>query len=227
MLISALLNTVGPEGTVAAYTDWQDGVQHKTRSDSIDKPDAVIFRELPPFEPSTSRARREYGIFPEFLRTYRGSVRSGNPDASVCAVGRKALWLCEDHPLQYGYGPGSPLAKLVEASGKILLVGSPLDSVTLLHYSEHMANVPGKRIIRYQEPILIDGQKQWVEIEEFDTGDPVVPTAPEGYFTDLVQAFLSFGYGQSGLIGNAPSHLLDALHLDTFALEWIHDRYGA
>jgi len=225
VLIGALLKAVAPGGTIAAYTDWQDGVQHKTRSDTVDEPDAVIFSELPPFEPNTSRARRTYGILPEFLRTYRGSVRSGNPDASVCAVGGKALWLCENHPLQYGYGPGSPLAKLVEASGKVLLVGSPLDSVTLLHYSEHMANVPGKRVIRYREPILIDGRKQWVEIEEFDTGDPVVPAAPDDYFSDLVQVFLCLGYGQSGQIGNASSHLLDALHLHTFAVEWIQYKY--
>lgn len=227
VLIKGLLTAVGPGGTIMAYTDWQDGVQEMTRSDAADKLDAAVLEELPPFEPSASRACREYGILPEFLRTYRGAVRSGNPDASVCAVGGKAEWLCEDHPLQYGYGPGSPLAKLVEASGKVLLVGSPLDSVTLLHYSEHMAEVSGKRIIRYREPILIDGQKQWVEIEEFDTDNPVVPAAPEDYFGDIVQTFVSLGCGRSGTIGNAPSHLFDALRLHTFAVEYIQKRYGA
>ena len=33
--------------------------------------------------------------------------------ASAAAVGHKAEWLCRDHRLQYGYRPGSPLAKLV------------------------------------------------------------------------------------------------------------------
>jgi aminoglycoside 3-N-acetyltransferase len=225
-LIDALLTAVGPNGTIMAYTDWQDGVQHITRCDAADRVDTDLLDELPPFCPATSRARRAYGVFPEFLRTYRGAVRSGNPDASVCAVGARAQWLCADHPLQYGYGPGSPLAKIVEASGKVLLLGSPFDAVTLLHYSEHMARVPGKRIIRYREPVLIDGQKQWVKFEEFDTNDPVVSAAPEGYFADVVRSFLSSGYGSDGMVGNAKSYLLDAPRLHAFAVEWIEDKYG-
>jgi len=153
-------------------------------------------------------------------------MRSGNPDASVCAVGARAQWLCQDHPLQYGYGPGSPFAKLVEASGRVLLIGSPLEGVTLLHHSEHMAQVSGKRVIRYREPLLVDGKKEWLDFEEFDTGNPVVPAAPEGYFGDIVQSFLSCGEGSAGMIGNAQSHLLDAARLHAFAVEWIEGRYG-
>lgn len=227
VLIDALYTTVGPGGTVMAYTDWEDGVQHMTRYDVADRGDTALLERLPPFCPATSRARRAYGVFPEFLRTYSGAVRSGNPDASVCAVGAKAKWLCQDHPLQYGYGPGSPFAKLVEASGRVLLIGSPLEAVTLLHHSEHMAQVSGKRIIRYREPILIKWQKQWVEFEEFDTFDPAVSTAPKGYFEDIVRSFLSLGYGRTGTIGNAKSHLFDAPRLHTFAVEWIEEKYGA
>ncbi len=225
-LIGALLAAVGPGGTIMAYTDWQDGVHHITCCDASESERVAMLEELPPFDPTTSRARRTFGIFPEFLRTHRESVRSGIPDASVCAVGARAQWLCKDHPLQYGYGPGSPLAKLVEASGKVLLIGSPLDAVTLLHYSEHMAQVPGKRIIRYREPILFADRKQWVEIEEFDTGDPVISAAPEDYFEDIVRGYLSLDGSDTGPIGNAKSYLLDASRLHTFAVEWMEKEYG-
>ena len=53
----------------------------------------------------------------------------------MAAVGAQAEWLTRDHPSDYGYGPGSPLAKLVESGGKVLMLGAPLDTITLLHYA--------------------------------------------------------------------------------------------
>jgi aminoglycoside 3-N-acetyltransferase len=57
-----------------------------------------------------------------------------------------------DHPLDYGYGEAWPLAKLVAARGKVLMVGAPPDTMTLLHHAEHLARIPGKRIRRYEVP---------------------------------------------------------------------------
>lgn len=226
VVIQALLTVVGDTGTVMMYVDWEHGLQHLTRHDAADALDRNLWEELPPFDPRTSRARREYGILPQFLRTWPGAIRSGNPGASVAAIGHKAEWLCRDHPLQYGYGPGSPLAKLVEAEGKVLLLGSPLGDVTLLHYAEHIARIPNKRVIRYREPILVNGAKEWVEIEEYDTSEAVVDGAPEDYFTDIVRGFLSAGKGRSGIVGQAEAQLLDAAALVEHAVEWMERELG-
>ncbi len=222
-VIRALLDAVGPSGTVAAYADWEHGGLHLHEA-GADLP--VSLEDYPAFDPRLSRARRAYGVLPEFIRTWPGAVRSGNPDASVTAIGARAAWLCADHPLHYGYGPGSPLAKLVEARGKVLLLGAPLDSVTLLHYAEHMARLPGKRIIRYREPILVDGQKRWADIEEYDTAEPVVPGVTEDYFGRIVGDYLGLGSGRSGLVGRAESHLLEAASLYAFAVDWLERRFG-
>ncbi|WP_219417977.1 AAC(3) family N-acetyltransferase [Pseudonocardia nigra] len=40
--------------------------------------------------------------------------RSANPGASFAALGARAEWFSAGRPLDYGYGPGSPLAKLVD-----------------------------------------------------------------------------------------------------------------
>ena len=77
-----------------------------------------------------------------------------------------------DHPSDYGYGPGSPLAKLVESGGKVLMLGAPLDTITLLHYAENRANLRHKAVVRYSYPVLRDGEKVWIDVEDFDTGDP-------------------------------------------------------
>jgi len=231
-VIQAILDTVGPSGTLMAYTDWEHSPSHLHLSHAeLDE----LLDDYPAFDPQVSRARRAYGILPEFIRTWPGAARSLNPGASMTAIGARAEWFCADHPLNYGYGPGSPLAKLVEVGGKVLLLGSPFDSVTLLHYSEHMARLPEKRIIRYREPLLIDSARQWVEIEEFDTSEPVVPGVTEDYFREIIREFLEQAsavrcedpsLARSGMVGMAESHLLDAAELHAFAVQWLEQRFG-
>lgn len=148
-LIGALLDASHPGGTVLAYTDWD------ARYDVLLDGDGRVPEEwrahIPAFDPTASRAARENGVLPEFVRTWPGARRSGSPGASVAAIGAKAEWITADHPLDYGYGEGSPLAKL---GGKVLMVGAPLDTMTLLHHAEHLAAIPGKRIHRYEVPFL-------------------------------------------------------------------------
>jgi aminoglycoside 3-N-acetyltransferase len=54
----------------------------------------------------------------------------------MAAIGAAAGWLTEDQPWHHGFGPGSPLAKLVEADGQVLLLGVPPDRLTILHHAE-------------------------------------------------------------------------------------------
>ena len=108
-LVEALLTALHPYGTLLSYVDFEE-------SDDI-----------PFFDPSHSPACRDYGIFPEIVRRHPNSIRSLNPGASVCAIGKQAKWLCADHPNEYGYGINSPFHKLVEKDGKVLLLGSDWD----------------------------------------------------------------------------------------------------
>ncbi len=225
-MIESLLESVGSSGTVMMYVDWEDGAQRYTRADR-ETPLSPARRDAwPAFDPAKARADRSYGILPEFLRTWPGARRSGNPGASVAAVGARAEWICADHPLNYGYGPGSPLAKLVEARGRVLLLGSPLENVTLLHFSEHVARLPNKRVIRYHEKLLRDGRPEWVEIEEFDTADPVVDAAPEDHFDRLMRAYLEQVAVSTGSVGKARAYLFDAEPLHLFAVSWLEEQYG-
>lgn len=225
-MIDALLDVVGSAGTVMMYVDWEDGAQGHTRTDRETPLPPRLIEAWPAFDPMKARADRSYGILPEFLRTWPGARRSENPGASVSAVGARADWICADHPLDYGYGPGSPLAKLVEEGGRVLLLGSPLGNVTLLHFSEHMARLPDKRVIQYREKLLREGGAEWVEIEEFDTADPVVEAAPEDHFDQLVRAYLDRGNVPNGTVGSADSYLFDAEPLHRFAIGWLEDRWG-
>lgn len=225
-VIEALLESVGPGGTVMMYVDWADGAQRRTRVDVNTPLTPDEMAGWPAFDTRKARADRSYGILPEFLRTWPGALRSGNPGASVAAVGARADWICADHPLDYGYGPGSPLAKLVEARGRVLLLGSPLENVTLLHFAEHVARLPDKRVIRYQEKLLRGGSAEWVEIEEFDTSAPVVDAAPDDHFDRLMHAYLEQGELSTGQVGGARTYLFEADPLHRFAVGWLERQYG-
>lgn len=221
VIIQAVLDVLTPDGTLMMYAGWNDipdfvgGLPPDERQRYLD--------EHPPFDPATARAVRDHSILAEFFRTWPGAQRSLNAEASMAAVGAKAEWLTRDHPSDYGYGPGSPLAKLVEAGGKVLMLGAPLDTITLLHYAENRANLRHKAVVRYSYPVLRDGQKVWIDVEDFNTGDPHDDYSFEGIAGD----YLAAGHGRRGKVGDADTYLFDAADLVRYAIDWLEERFGA
>jgi aminoglycoside 3-N-acetyltransferase len=222
VVIQALLDALGTEGTLMMLVSWEDS-PYELAEWPKDLQKAYL-EECPPFDPATSHSYRKWGILTEYLRTWPGAFRSNHPDASFAAVGAMAQWITENHPLQYGLGPGSPLAKMCEAKGKVLLLGVPLSNITLLHYAEHVANVPNKKIVKYKMPLLLDGKRVWVKIEEFDTNG-MLP-GMEKYFETIPREYLSSGKGSVGKVGAAQSYYFDAADLVSFAVHWLEKKYG-
>lgn len=211
-LIQAVLDQLGPEGTLCAYLDFEPFYEDG------DDPESV-----PVFDKRTARAARDHGIVHEVLRTWPGTLRSDHPDAGVGALGRLAEWLTMEHAFQYGYGPGSPFERVVEARGRVLMIGAPLDTISLLHYAEHLAQIPDKRIVRYRRKMIVppDPEPKWVDFEEFDTSEPVNSNLPSDSFEQIGRAALAAGLGTTGRVGAATAHLFDGPALVEFAVRWL------
>jgi aminoglycoside 3-N-acetyltransferase len=226
VILHALRDVLGPEGTLCMFVGWADGTC-ALASWRKERQHAYL-EECPAFDAATSRADPEWSVLTEYLRTTPGARRSGNPEASVAAIGARADWLTRDHPLQYGFGPGTPFERVVDAGGDVLLLGSRLGAVTLLHYSEHLVDMPDKQTARYRVPLLVDGERRWCDVEELDTVRGIAPWRGEGddYFATLVEEYLARGRGQSGVVGAAPSHLLSARDLHAFAVPWMEANLG-
>jgi aminoglycoside 3-N-acetyltransferase len=221
LIVQALLQTLTSAGTLMMYVGWEDIPDFV-----FDLPPTIqqeYYAEHPPFDPLISRAVREHGVLAEIVRGWLSAQRSLNPEASMAAIGAQAHWITRDHPLNYGYGAGSPLAKLVEARGFVLMLGAPLDTMTLLHYAENRARMRHKRVVRYPCPILRKDKRIWVEIEDYDTGEPHADYT----FDEIARAYLALGKGRQGTIGNAPSYLFEAADLSAFAIRWLEERFGA
>ncbi len=217
-IIAALLEVVGPTGSVMTYLDWE--APPEELADDEGRVTQSVRDQVLAFDPARSRAARYVGVLPEFVRTTPGALRSGNPGASVAAIGARASWLTADHPLYYGYGERSPFARLVEADGKVLMLGAPLDTMTLIHHAEHLARLPGKRIIRTEVPFAAAESIVWRWIEEYDTCDPVVSKLPHDFIEQVVTAYLRTG-GRQGNVGHASSVLIDAAAILEFAVDWL------
>ncbi|WP_431040642.1 aminoglycoside 3-N-acetyltransferase [Streptomyces sp. P1-3] len=229
-IIGALGDVVGERGTLMVTCGWNDAPPY----DFTDWPEAwqeALRREHPAYDPDTSEADHNNGRLPEALRRWPGAVRSRHPDASFAALGAAATALMADHPWDDPHGSESPLARLVAMGGRVLLLGAPLDSLTLLHHAEALAEAPGKRFVEYEQPITVDGERVWRRFHDIDSEDDAFDyssVVPEGQwpFEAIAQDMLAAGIGARGMVGAAESHLFDAGDVVDFGVAWIEEKLG-
>jgi aminoglycoside 3-N-acetyltransferase len=228
-VVRAMLDALGPEGTLMAYASWEEHV-YRTADWPAEHRDAYI-AEPPLFDLSTGEVDHEYGRIPERVRTWPGAERSAHPEASVVAVGERARWLTRAHPQEDSYGRGSPFARLVQAGGQVLLLGAPLETITLLHHAEAIAEVPDKRTVTFRVAVVERGRAVERTFTDIDTSNGAFQYEGLGLdedpFAAIARAALAAGIGVRDYVGQAESHLFPAPELTEFAVSWIEDRFAA
>jgi aminoglycoside 3-N-acetyltransferase len=162
------------------------------------------------------------------VRTWPGARRSVHPEAGVAAIGRLARELTEDHPQDDAYGAGSPFARLVAAGGDVLMLGAPLETLTLLHHAEAVATAPGKRRVTFEIPVATETGVERRTYTDIDTSRGAYPyetlELPGDEFAVIAAAALEAGIGTTGTVGAARCHLFPAAGLTRFGVDWI-DRH--
>ena len=158
------------------------------------------------------------GTLVEFLRTYPGS-RVNQHVARFVFWGKQTEHLMSSQPWNYALGSDSALERFLKLDGKIVLLGFDHDAVTFLHYVEHVADIPAKRIARYQVPLMENQCQVWRAMEEFDTsGDGVHANWPDRFFAKIVDSLLIKTRNNGARVGNAMTYILSARELLDFAL---------
>jgi len=213
----ALKDALTSDGTLLMYAGCPRYVDEVGRGNLSASEEAEVLEKLPSFDPETARSARDHGIIVEFLRTYPGT-RVNRHVARFVAWGKHADYLFSSQPWNYAFGRDSALERFVALDGKILLLGCNHDNVTFLHYVEHIADLPGKRVARFKVPVSETGARVWRDMEEFDTsGAGVHPNWPDAFFARLVDAHLAMTGNRGGLVGDARSYLISAAGLLRFA----------
>jgi aminoglycoside 3-N-acetyltransferase len=214
----AIKDVIGSEGTLFMYASCPDYVDDVGRGNLTAEEEKEILEKLPAFDANTARSARDNGALVELLRTYPGSRVNQHP-ARFVAWGKQTDYLFSRQPWSYAFGHSSALERFVELRGKILLLRSDHDSTTFLHYAEHIADIPDKRVARFKVPVLENGRRVWREMEEFDTSSQGVhPNWPDRFFAKLVDGFLAETGNRGGGVGDALSHLIDARGLLAYSL---------
>ena len=90
------------------------------------------------------------GLLTEIFRTWPGTIRSNHPTHSFAARGNLAEYITSDHSQTSAFGINSPLHKLFNLGGMVLLFGTGFESCSLVHTAEVLANVYYKDIFCWE-----------------------------------------------------------------------------
>ena len=162
VVIEALLEAVGSEGTIMMPTQsWKNldpaaGVHWQEPEDWWQ-----LIRENWPAYQKDITPTNTMGAVAEMFRRWPGTLRSDHPARSVAAWGKHAQYLTEHHDLSNIFGDGSPIGKLYELDGDVLLIGVGYDKNTSLHLADARAEYPGKHQVTEHSAILEEGQRVW------------------------------------------------------------------
>lgn len=217
----ALKDALTPDGTLLMYASCPQYVDEVGRGNLSPGEERELLDKLPAFDAATARAARDNGTLVEFFRSYPGA-RVNDHVARFVAWGREAARLFSSQPWNYAFGRDSALDSFLALDGKILLLGCDHDTVTFLHYVEHVADIPDKRVARFKVPVQENGVRVWRDMEEYDTSAAGAHANwPDRFFARLVDSYLAASGNRGGRIGDAPSFLFAARALFGFARPWM------
>ena len=218
VMVHASLRRVGPvdggAATVVGAIDEVVGTWMMTLSAIEQSGD-----DPAPFDALTTPADPDIGVLAEVMRTAPGTVVSDHPEGRFGARGERAARLVADQPWHHYYGVGSPLAKLVEAGGRVLRLGAADDTITLTHHAEYLCDVPDKRTVTRYPVVAGDDGPVVRPVECIDDSDGIVD---RDYFPEILAAYRSTGGVRTGRVGNAEAELLDAADYLAFATAWMN-----
>lgn len=161
-VIEALLETVGEEGTIMMPTQsWKN--LDPTAGVHWEEPEAwwQVIRDNWPAYDKEITPTNTMGAVAEMFRRWPGALRSDHPARSVAAKGKHARYLTEGHDLSNIFGEGSPIGKLYELDGWVLLIGVGYDKNTSLHLADVRADYPGKHDCVEHSAVMEDGARVW------------------------------------------------------------------
>lgn len=139
-LIDGLLGTIGAEGTLVMPAMSDD--------------DEV------PFDARTTPCHG-MGVTADTFWRMPGVLRSDNPH-SFAAFGPHAAEITKPHPLDVPHGLDSPIGRVFELRGQVLLLGVGHDANTIIHLAENLAAV---RYRRAKYLTLPTGRFDYAEID--------------------------------------------------------------
>ncbi|GJM76326.1 AAC(3) family N-acetyltransferase [Paenibacillus macerans] len=173
-VVLALEAAVGETGTIVMPTHSGD-LTDPSGWGNPPVPEAwweAIREQMPAYDPSLTLPLK-MGVIPETFRKQEGTLRSGHPLYSFAARGARTDRIVTAHSLAYGLGNESPLARIYDLRGDVLLLGVGHGNNTSIHLAECRSDYPGKTKLINKAPMNVNGVRRWVEFPDvaYDADD--------------------------------------------------------
>jgi len=214
-VVLALEEALGPEGTLVMPT-YSDDLSEPSYWKAPPVPEtwwSTIRQTMPPYDVSMTPTRG-VGVIPECFRNQVGTCRSLHPSDSFAARGPHAETIVSEHTLDFPMGDGSPLARIYDPDGRILLLGATFQCASSLHLAEYRAEYPKKKQVKRGAPAAVEGKHVWMEFQDFDWDDSDFSTIGASFAekTRLVR---------SGRVANGMAQLIPQRPFVDYAVGWM------
>ena len=190
-LIDSVLDALGPDGTLMVPTHTYNYCLWSTR----------------PYDRDETPSR--VGALTELIRRRDGAHRSLHPTHSVAAIGADAAALTQGHLNSSPTGPGCPWDRLRLAGGDVLMLGTRLDTCTIIHLAECLAETPYLDVTfisgeRTMTAFYVDGRgvKTYVQLSQ-------IPGCSAN-FNAVMPLLDAAGLLRRGKVGNSDAMLMPA-----------------
>lgn len=214
-VVQALMDVVTPEGTLVmpAFTADNSDPSDWSRPPVPPAWWPIIRAQAPAFDPAITPTRM-MGRIGETFRTWPGAVRSGHPQVSFSAWGREAEAITAGHGLEFGLGETSPLARVYERSGSVLLLGVGYGNNSSFHLADYRAGYSGGALTG--AALLENARRVWKIFRDIDWDDATFP--------QVGADFEATGAATVGPVGMSRTRLFPQRRAVDFAEHWFRER---
>ena len=212
-VIKALMQLITSEGTLIMPTFSGDNTD-PSNWENPPVPEKwwdIIRNEMPAYH-SEITPTRGMGVIVDTFRRWPDVIRSNHPVSSFAAWGKHAEYITNNHKLESDLGEDSPLARIYQLNGEILLVGVTHENNSSLHLAEYRSDYPGKKYKLTGSAILLNQERKWAKWEELNLN--------MDDFEQIGKAFESKINYSPGKIGLAEARLLSQREMVDFAIDW-------
>ena len=126
--------------------------------------------------------------------------------------------MTEHHDLSNIFGADSPIDKLYQLDGYVLLIGVGYDKNTSIHLADVRAKYPGKHLVQESSAMKINGKRVWKTYETlYVDGED---------FSQIGAAFEQTHQVAKVTLGNGTLTFMRQRELVDFAVQWIEENRG-
>lgn len=206
VLIEALMDIVGYEGTIIMPTFTPQMADPSCQKHHVNR---ALWQDVRkhalPFDKKLTPPKKCDALVYQFLRN-EGVTRSYHPLYSFAAWGKYAKLICDKHPLHFGLSKESPLGKVVEFNGGIVMLGCGYEECCLFQLARYQGELPIRMI---SAPIENNHKTVWKDMLELDYNTK--------YFSEIGEVLEERNLVKTSYIGNGRCRFFSARESVTLA----------